>query len=78
MVDIDAGATAANFVLLYGNIREADTIVDRVGTQMRYQPLVVGSNQRPTGQVGWYLFGRACGGLVNSSAAVCLSIQTTA
>lgn len=29
-------------------------IVDRVGLAIAYNPLVVGANQRPTGQVGWF------------------------
>ena len=33
-------------------------IVDRIGAQVVYDPLVLGSNRRPTGQADYYAFRR--------------------
>jgi HK97 family phage major capsid protein len=33
-------------------------VVDRVGMSIAFNPLVVGSNRRPTGEIGWAAFWR--------------------
>jgi HK97 family phage major capsid protein len=43
-------------------------IVDRVGMSVLYEPIVKGSNQRPTGQGGWFAFWRVGGDSVNDDA----------
>ncbi len=45
-------------VLILGDFRYGYTIVDRVGMSIAYNPLVVGAQARPTGQVGWFAFWR--------------------
>lgn len=40
-------------VLLIGDFRDGYYIVDRIGFSVQYVPVVVGANQRPTGQAGW-------------------------
>lgn len=45
-------------VLLIGDFRSGYYIVDRVGMGVAYNPLVIGANRRPTGEVGWYAFWR--------------------
>jgi len=43
-------------------------IVDRMGLELVYEPLVKGANQRPTGEVGWVAFWRVGGDSVNDAA----------
>lgn len=43
-------------------------IVDRMGLELAYEPLVKGANQRPTGEVGWVAFWRVGGDSVNDAA----------
>ena len=43
-------------------------IVDRVGMSVLYEPIVKGSNQRPSGQGGWFAFWRVGGDSVNDDA----------
>lgn len=40
-------------ILLLGDFRKY-YIVDRIGMSLAYEPLVKGSNRRPTGEVGWF------------------------
>lgn len=49
-------------------------IVDRVGMSVVYDPVVLGSNRRPTGQGAWYAFWRVGADL--SAAAACRVFQT--
>ena len=48
-------------------------IVDRIGAQVVYDPLVLGSNRRPTGQAGHYAFWRT-----GADAAVAAAIRVLA
>ncbi len=54
-------------VLLLGDLKQY-VIVDRVGTSIMYNPLVIGSNQRPTGQAGWFAFKRTGADVLTSNA----------
>jgi HK97 family phage major capsid protein len=49
--------TTGSKVLVYGDLRQF-YIVDRVGMSIVYDPVVLGSNRRPTGQGAWYAFWR--------------------
>ena len=42
--------------LVYGSIRDALTIVDLLGLTVEFVPTVFGSNQRPTGQRGFFAY----------------------
>lgn len=55
-------------VLILGDFGNGYKIVDRIGLSIMYNPLVVGSNQRPTGQAGWFGFWRVGGDVLTSSA----------
>jgi HK97 family phage major capsid protein len=68
-MDSDVTAAAADYLVIYGDIRQAYTIVDRVGSTILPNGLLVGANRRPTGQVGWLLWRRFGAGLTNASAA---------
>jgi HK97 family phage major capsid protein len=54
-----SAATASNDdVLVLGDFRAGYYIIDRIGMSVAYNPLVIGSNRRPTGEVGWAAFWR--------------------
>jgi HK97 family phage major capsid protein len=59
MTDTTTGIrTASNEeILVLGDFSQF-LIVDRIGMEVVYNPLVVGSNRRPTGEVGWAAFWR--------------------
>lgn len=64
--------TTGNKVLAYLDARQY-YIVDRVGMSVVYDPIVLGTNRRPTGQGAWYAFWR-----VGADAAVPAAIRTFA
>jgi hypothetical protein len=49
--------TTGSKIAVYGDFAQF-YIVDRVGVSMMYEPMVKGSNQRPTGQAGWFMYWR--------------------
>lgn len=53
--------------LLLGDFKQYN-IVDRIGMSVLYEPLVKGSNQRPTGQAGWFAFWRVGADVTTASA----------
>lgn len=57
-----------DYILLLGDFQRGYKIVDRVGTSIAYNPLVIGSNQRPTGQAGWFAFKRVGADVITSNA----------
>ena len=63
-----------DYVLLLGDFMAGYKIVDRVGTSIAYNPLVVGSNQRPTGQAGWFAFKRCGADVITSNAFKLLKV----
>jgi HK97 family phage major capsid protein len=69
-------STGAN-VLLAGNFAEY-YIVDRVGMAVMYDPIVKGTNGRPTGQGGWFAFWRVGADVVDPSAFRLLQLNTVA
>lgn len=69
-------ASGAN-VLLAGNFAEY-YIVDRVGMAVMYDPIVKGTNGRPTGQGGWFAFWRVGADVVDASAFRLLQLNKDA
>lgn len=64
-----------NYVLLYGDIAEAYTIVDRVGMSVELIPHLLGAtNNLPTGQRGLYAWWRNGAAIVNSEAIGLLNV----
>ena len=51
-------------------------IVDRIGMSVVYDPIVLGTNRRPTGQGAWYAFWRVGSG-VSTAAAIRVGSDTT-
>lgn len=54
-------------VLVLGDFRQGYIIVDRIGMTMAYNPLVLGSNRRPTGEVGWFAYKRVGADVVDQT-----------
>ena len=74
----DASATAANAgVLVYGD-PSAYVFVQRTPVSVSMIPHLFGSNQRPTGEAGAYLFARVGGDVIVPESFSMLSIPTTA
>jgi HK97 family phage major capsid protein len=63
-----ATVTTGSNILLAGDFKAGYYIYDRVGVEMRYLPVVTGSNQRPTGQAGWFAFFRTGAKVVDPNA----------
>lgn len=74
--DMDGSITALadNYVLGYGDWQAAYVIVDRVGVEVYYDNLVLGSNRRPTGQAGFFAFWRVGGEVVVPEAISLLNV----
>lgn len=67
--------SADNYVLAFGDIREAYTIVDRVGLTVEVIPHLFGtSNNLPNGTRGLYAYWRTGGRVVNSGAVGVLNV----
>lgn len=63
-----SAATASNDdILVLGNFSRY-TIVDRIGMETVYNPIVLGGNRRPTGEVGWGAFWRVGGDTTDNNA----------
>lgn len=54
---LSSATASSDDILILGDFSEF-LIVDRVGMEVVYNPLVLGSNRRPTGEVGWAAFWR--------------------
>ena len=54
-------------ILILGDFRKYQ-IVDRMGLELVYNPLVLGSNRRPTGEVAWVAFWRVGGDVLDANA----------
>jgi HK97 family phage major capsid protein len=65
----------SNKVLAIGDMRQY-YIVDRIGMSVVYDPLVLGTNRRPTGQGAWYAFWRVGADLSTAGAFRVLTLTT--
>jgi HK97 family phage major capsid protein len=62
-------ATASNDdVIVLGDFRAGMFLVDRAGMQIAVNPMVLGSNRRPTGEIGWAMWYRVGSDVVNADA----------
>lgn len=55
-------------VLIVGDFKAGYKIVDRIGLEVLYDNMVLGSNRRPSGQAGFFAYWRVGGKCVNTSA----------
>jgi HK97 family phage major capsid protein len=61
---LSAATASSDDILILGDFQNY-LIVDRVGMEVVYNPLVVGANNRPTGEVGWAAFWRVGADVTN-------------
>ncbi len=54
---LSAATASTDNILILGDFSQF-LIVDRIGMETVYNPLVIGTNRRPTGEVGWGCFWR--------------------
>lgn len=66
-------ATADNYLMVYGDF-SAYVIADRIGMTVEFIPHLVGANNRPTGQRGWYAYYRVGADSVNDGALRMLNV----
>lgn len=62
-----ATVTTGSNILLAGDFSEY-LIFDRIGMEVRFNPLVISSSYRPTGEVGWFATWRVGAGCLNPNA----------
>lgn len=63
-----------NYVLLYGDVREAYTIVDRLGMAVELHSLLGSSNNLPNGMRSLYAYWRVGARVTNSGAVAVLNV----
>lgn len=74
-MDGTINAAAENYILVFGDVREAFKIVDRVGLTVDLVPHLFGTtNNYPTGQRGLYMYWRWGANVVNSAVAKVLNV----
>jgi HK97 family phage major capsid protein len=59
--------TANDYFMLVGDFKNY-LIVDRIGMTVQYEPLVMGPNRMPTGEVGWFANWRVGADCLNADA----------
>ena len=64
---LSTSTASVDNILVVGDFRQY-YIVDRIGMSVAYNPLVLGSSRRPTGEVGWAAFWRVGATAVNADA----------
>lgn len=67
-VGLSSATASSDNVLILGDFSEGYLIVDRIGLETVYNPLVLGGNRRPTGEVGWACFWRVGADTTNADA----------
>jgi HK97 family phage major capsid protein len=65
---LSSATASTDDILILGDFRQGFTIVDRIGMEIVYNPLVMGANNRPSGEVGWAAFWRVGSDCVNADA----------
>jgi HK97 family phage major capsid protein len=68
----------SNFILVYGDIGQAYVIADRIGTTVELVPHLFGTNRRPTGQRGFFMYRRVGAEVVLPEAARLLDVASAA
>lgn len=66
-IGLSSATASTDNILILGDF-SGYTIVDRVGMEVVYNPLVIGTNRRPTGEVGWGAYWRVGADTTNADA----------
>ena len=72
---VSTTTTTGSKIMLYGDIRSAYRIVDRIGLQVELVPHVFGTNHGPTGSRGLYAYWRVGAGVQLANAARYLEVR---
>lgn len=64
---LSTATASTDDILILGDFSKF-LIVDRVGMEVKYNPLVMGANNRPTGEVGWAAFWRVGSDVLDANA----------
>jgi HK97 family phage major capsid protein len=75
---INTTGAVSNFILLYGDFGQGFVIADRIGSTVELIPNLVGSNRRPTGQRGMFLWFRTGSDSVIDGAFRLLDVASAA
>jgi HK97 family phage major capsid protein len=69
--DLDGtiNALADNYIMVAGDVRQAYTVVDRLGLTLVVDNMVLGANRRPTGQAGFFAYWRSGAEVTVAAAA---------
>lgn len=73
----DTAVAGDNYIAVFGDLSNY-VIADRIGMTVEFIPHLVGSNQRPTGQRGWYAYYRVGADSVNDAGMRVLNLETSA
>ena len=74
---VTVSGAVSNFILVFGDF-ENYVIADRIGMTVDFIPHLMGANQRPTGQAGWYAHYRVGSDSVNDDAFRLLDVPSAA
>lgn len=72
-MDSSLTGSTTNYVLIFGDF-DNYVIADRIGTTVEFIPHLFGSNQRPTGERGWYAYYRTGADSVNDAGFRMLNV----
>ena len=64
---MSAAVTTGSSILLAGSFEDY-CVVDRLGTTLVYQPMVMGENGRASGEAAWFAYRRVSGGVLNAGS----------
>ena len=65
---LSTATASSDQILVIADFQQLYTIVDRIGPLFVTNPWIVGGNNRPTGQNGWFFYGRVGGDTTNNDA----------
>jgi HK97 family phage major capsid protein len=68
---LSTATASSDYAILLGDFSQY-YIIDRVGMSVAFNPMIMGANRRPTGEVGWAAFWRTGGDCVATDAFRCL------
>jgi len=74
---LDSTVASGKNIVLVGDFKQY-LIVDRIGMSVLYNPLVLGANQRPSGQAGFACYWRVGADVLNADAFRVLQLNQTA
>jgi HK97 family phage major capsid protein len=73
---MDTGTTTTGQrIAIYGDMKTAFRIVDRIGMAVELVPTLFGSNRRPSGQRGLFAYWRTGSGVVAKNALRYLEVK---